>query len=926
VLRAESADPTLRGRRKECQLLDDVVASARAGDSRVIVLRGEPGVGKTALLNYSAEHAPGCRVARAAGVESELELAFAALHQLCSPFVDRLNRIPAPQQEALKTAFGLGVAEPHDPFLVALAVLSLLAEAAESRPLICIVDDAQWLDRSSADALAFVARRLAGESVAMIFAARQSSDDRVLPGLPEIVLSGLNDSDAHALLDSTLTGPLDERVRNRIVAETRGNPLALLELPRGLTPAELAFGFGLTESGSLTSRIEQGFLERLSSLPPDTRTFLLTAAVEPVGDAILLWRALEVLEIPAGAAIPAATAGLVDVGARVRFRHPLVRSAVCRAASLPELKEVHRALAEVTDVAVDPDRRAWHRAHAATGPDEIVAGELERSAGRAQRRGGVAATAAFLKRAAELTPQPERRGERALLAAEALHQAAEPDLAFELLGAAELCPLDPLQQARLERLRSQLAFGRRQPQDGPASLLHAAQRLEKLDVALARETYLEALVATIFAGRLGDRAEQRSIALSALNAPPGVAPARAIDLLVDGLATLLSDGYAPGVPMLRRALGGLEDSDRHRWGDNDQRWQWLAWPIAYEAFEDEMAHQLTTRAVRFARDAGAVGILPIALIYRAAVHVQAGEFDDASVLLEEVDVLQEAARDSVLMHTSTASTGPLLLAAWRGDEAAVVALGRAINNDAAPRREGRAIAVIQHAKAVLYNGLGRYELAFEAAQAGSTHEDLAMFAWALVELIEAGVRSGHRDAAEAAMVQLQQRTRASGTDWAAGIEARSRALLSNSDATAEASYVEAIERLSTTRIRIAVPRAQLLYGEWLRRQGRRVDARVQLRAAYGALTEIGMDAFAERARQELLATGESARRRSAETRNDLTPQEIQIARLAGNGARNAEIGGLLFISARTVEWHLRKVFVKLGLTSRRQLNSALADL
>ena len=496
----------------------------RAGRSGALVVRGEPGVGKTALLEYVLERASGCRVARASGVQSEMELVFAGLHQLCAPMLDRLERLPGPQRDALGTAFGLARGVAPDRFLVGLAVLSLLSEVAEERPLVCLVDDAQWLDRASAQALAFVARRLLAESVALVFAARAPGEERELRGLPELMVEGLGESDARALLGSVLPGPLDERVRDRIVAETRGNPLALLELPRGLTPAELAGGFGLPDAPALSGRIEESFRRQLAALPAATRRLLLVAAAEPVGEPVLLWHAAEQLGVGVEAAGPAAEAGLCEFGARVRFRHPLVRSAVYRAASPEDQRSAHGALAEATDPELDPDRRAWHHAQAAPGPDEEVAAELERSAGRAQARGGLAAAAAFLEQAALLTPGSARRTERALAAAQAKHQAGAPDAALELLATAEAGPLDELQRARVDLLRAQIAFAVRRGSDAPPLLLKAAKRLEPLDLTLARETYLEALSAAIFAGRLATGGGVLEAAEAARAAPPAPGP------------------------------------------------------------------------------------------------------------------------------------------------------------------------------------------------------------------------------------------------------------------------------------------------------------------------------------------------------------------------------------------------------------------
>src|SRR5215216_5909608 len=762
----------LLGRRSECDAFDRLVANVRAGQSAVLVVRGEAGVGKTALLRCLIERASGCRIARAAGVESEMELPFAGLHQLCGSMLDRLDRLPAPQRDALATAFGLSAGDPPDRFLVGLAVLSLLSEVAEDRPLVCVVDDAQWQDRISAQTLAFVARRLLAEPVGLVFAVREPSPTEDLAGLPELVLGGLDEADAFALLHSAIPGRMDERVSDRVVTEARGNPLALLELPRGLTSAELAGGFGFPHVVMpVASRIQQSFLRQLESVPADTRRLLLAAAAEPVGDVPLLWRAAGRLGLGIEAAAPAQAAGLIDLGARVRFRHPLLRSTVYRAATFPERQEVHRALAEAMDLDTDPDRRAWHRAQAAPGPDEAVADELERSADRAQARGGVAAAAAFLARAAELTPDPAERGRRALAAAQAKFDAAASDAALELLATAELAPLDELQRARLERLRAEVEFTRTRGSDAPALLLDAARRLEPLDAAMARETHLEAVAASMFAGRLGGKPSIPEAAGAALAAPSRPQPPRAIDLLLDGLATRLTEGYAPGMPPLRTALDAFRRVEEL--SARDVRWLWLACRLAQDLWDDELWHVLATRGVRAARETGALSVLAIAATYRASLHVHAGAFDAASSLIDEADAITHATGMAPLKYAS------LMLAAWRGNEANGLKLIEAGRLEATARGEGMGLGVIEWATALLYNGRGRHTEALAAAQRGCEHDDVGLFAWSLVELVEAGVRSGATEAASAALDRLSDRTRASGTDWAVGIEAGARALLSD---------------------------------------------------------------------------------------------------------------------------------------------------
>jgi DNA-binding CsgD family transcriptional regulator len=907
----------LRGRRHERDVLDRQVQRVRGGESAVLVVRGESGVGKTALLEYVADRASGCRVVRVAGVESEMELAFAGLHQLCTLMLDGLDGLPGPQRDALRVAFGLQDGTAPNRFLVALAALSLLAAAAEVEPLVCVVDDAQWLDRASAQTLAFVARRLLAERIAMVFAVREPTDGGELTGLPQLVVGGLADADARLLLASVMPGRLDQRVRDQIVAETRGNPLALLELPRGLTPGQLAGGFAPPDARSVASRVEETFVERVRALPPETRRLLLVAAAEPVGDVSLLWRAAERLGIRGDAGRPAEEAALIDLGIRVRFRHPLVRSAAYRAAQFRDRQEVHHALAEATDPDTDPDRRAWHRAQAAAGPDEAVAGELERSADRARARGGAAAAAAFLSRAAELTPDPAGRARRSVAAAQAKFDAAAADAALELLATAELAPLDELQRARLERLRAEIAFARTRGSDAPAPLLDAARRLEPLDAAMARETHLEAIAAAMFAGRLGAKPGVRETAEAAQAAPAAPQPPRAIDLLLDALATRFTDGYVAGVPLLRTALDAFRDGEKL--AARDVRWLWLACRLAQDLWDDELWHVLATRGLRVARETGVLSVLPIVATYRASLHVHAGDFGAAASLIDEADAITRATDMASLKY------GSLMLAAWRGNEADGLKLIEAGRLSVTARGEGMGLGVIEWATALLYNGRGRYAEALAAAERGCEHDDVGLFAWGLVELIEAGGRTGATDAASGALDRLSGRTRASGTDWALGIEAGSRALLSDRG-DAEPLYREAVERLARSRGVVHLARARLLYGEWLRRANRRVDARDQLRAAHEMFSGMGAEAFAERARRELVATGETAPRRTVETRDVLTPQEAQIARMASDRQTNPEIGAKLFISPRTVEYHLRKVFTKLDISSRKELRSALAGM
>ena len=884
----------------------------RAGEGRALVVRGEPGVGKTVLLDYLAGRASGCLVARAVAVQSEMELAFAGLHQLCAPMLDQAEVLPVPQREALRTAFGLSAGPAPDRFLVGLAVVGLLSETARERPLICVIDDQQWLDHASAQALGFAARRLAAEAVGLVFAARVPGQD--VAGLPELVVEGLAHDDARKLLESVLTGPLDDRVRDQIIADTNGNPLALLELPRGLTAAQLAGGFGLSSAVPLAGRIEESFGRQLDALPAQTRRLVQLAAADPSGDPVLVWRAAGRLAIGPGAAAPAVEAGLAEFGARVRFRHPLVRSAAYRSASAQTRQELHGALAEATDPMVDPDRRAWHRAEAAPGPDEAVAAELELCAGRAQRRGGLAAAAAFLERSAGLTLDPSLRAQRALAAAQAKYQAGALDAALGLLAMAQAGPLDELQRARGDLLRAQIAFASSHGRDAPPLMLSAARQLETLDVRLARETYLEAFTAALFVGRLSPAVGDVARAARLAPAPP--APARAPDLLLDGLALLVTEGYAAGTPALRQALLACRSQDIS--AEDGLSWLWLAERAAMATWDDETWHILASRHVKLARDEGALSELPLAVRSRILLHAHAGELTEGAALIAEAQVVADATGSQLAPYGATG------IAAWRGREAEATELIQANMDGAASRGEGRGVTS-QYSAALLHNGLGHYDKALAAAEVACEYDDVGVLGWSLTELIEAAVRSSQPARASDALQRLSESTRASGTDWALGTEARSRALLSEGE-TAENCYREAIERLGRTRMRPALARAHLLYGEWLRRENRRLDARTELRTAHGLFTAMGIEAFAERARRELLATGDRLRKRTVETVSELTAQEAHIARLAVDGRTNVEIGAQLFLSTRTVEWHLGKVYGKLGVGSRRDLRLALGTL
>ena len=901
----------LTDRVDECALLDGLLEAVREGQSRALVVHGEPGVGKTAVMEYLGGRASECRIGRCSGVQSEMEIPFAGLHQLCVTMLEHLASLPGPQRDALRTTFGMSPLPVADRFLVGLATLSLLSDVASRQPLLCLIDDEQWLDGPSAQILAFVARRLGAESVGMVFGTRTLGSE--LAGLPSLEIGGLKQEDARALLDSVLTGPLEPRIRDQIVAETGGNPLALLELPRSLTATELAGGFTLPRAVDVSETIEQSFRQRAEALPPDSRLLLLLASADPVGDPVLVWRAAGLAGIAATAAGPAIDADLVEFGVRVRFRHPLVRSAIYWSASDQGRQEAHRVLAEATDPRMDPDRRAWHWAQATDGPDEEVARDLESSAERAQGRGGLAAAAAFLAKAMDLTPDASRRSQRALAAADAAHQAGAPEKALVFLEVAAAGPTSDFERAKLDLFRAQIALTLNRGGDVVSLLLKAAGQMQQFDRRLTRETFLDAFLAALFGAHLSTGTSVRDVAEAVRFGPAAPDHPSPADLLLDVLAVRFTDGYAAAIPFLKEALEAFASSTLSA---DEMRWLWLAHILAGN-FWDEATLE-TARHVRIAREAGALATLPIALTSRMGAHVIMGELDRANLLLGELEAASEATGIPV------ASYGAVLLAAWRGGADELDGLIDRTVADLVLRGEGFGLIVTGFAKALLCNSLGRHAEAMEAAREASQYPPvMGVEPWSvLVELVEAGSRIGQIEHASQAFRRLSETTEAAGSDWALGIESRCRALLSADD-DAEEAYRDAIDRLGRTRVRGEFARAQLLYGEWLRGSGRIADCRKTLRSAFELFTSMGMEAFAERARRELQATGASVRKRAADTRSQLTTQEAQVAQLASEGLSNPEIGARLFISPPTVQYHLSKVFAKLGVNSRTQLGRVL---
>jgi len=897
---------TLLGRQRELAALDDLLEEVRSGGSGALLVHGEPGIGKSALLEQLVVSASGFAIAKAAGVEREVDLPYAGLHQLCNSMLDTIAILPNPQGDALRVAFGLDAGETPDRFLVGLAVLNLLSESARTQPLLCVVDDAQWLDDETTQVLAFVARRLGADTVALVIASRERLQE--VGDLPELELSGIEFAEARALLDSAIVGHLDEPVRARFLAETRGNPLALLELPQTLTTAEAAAGV-IGDTRSIPDRIEEGYRSRLEALPADTRRLLVLAAAEPLGDPLLLLRASAHVGLEIEAADAAQEAGLLEIRERCSFRHPLVRSAVYRLATQQERRDAHAALAEVTDLQLDPDRRAWHRGQATAAPDEDVAAELERTASRAKSRAGLGGAAAFLVRSAQLTPDASVRSERAITAAEALFAAGAADEAGALLQTLDPTQLSELQGARAEQLQARTTLARSGAGDAAGALLKllaAAEKLGRLDPRAAQAAYLDALAEAWT--RTSDLLEPMLDSLST-SAEAGID--KIVVLLFRGYAEMLRDGYPAGTDLLRRAMLSVRDSPGFDQSDDLPVLDYTR-AIAKSLWDFESLEALSRRAVRAARESGALLRLPEALAAWVDVKANAGDFAEAAAASAEASAIAEATG----LPTSSLQ---MVFEALQFEDRQALALFDRYEQDGATSP-----LHIDHARAIVHNAAGRYEAALDAAQRACDNHPLKAFGPPLVELVEAASRIGAIERARTALDLLVDRTRLGGSDWALGLEARSAALVAEDPAAVEDLHIDAIDRLSRARTRVDLARAHLVYGEWLRRQQRRLDAREQLRTAHDLFAGIGIPGFSERARRELEATGETARKRVDSTRADLTVREAQIARLASEGLTNPQIGSQLFLSPRTIEWHLKHIYPKLGISSRRELSSALS--
>ena len=903
--------PPLAGRTAECQELDRLLEAARDGLSAVLVMRGEPGIGKTALLEHAAQSATDFEVARVSGIESEVELGYAGLHQMLLPFLPRTDVLPAPQRHALDAAFGLVGGPPPSPFLITLAVLTLVAHVAADRPLLCIVDDAQWIDEESMTALASVARRLHADGIAMIITVREPAARRVpLERLPTLEVTGLPPDAARevvlAALDTRL--PARHRIADRIVSESRGNPLGLLALAKDVTPDDLGERAALMNPIPIGSRLEARYRLQTRSLPNPTQTLLLTAAADPTGNPDLLWHAGELLAFgPSDAGVPG-LGELLDIATPIAFHHPLVRSAIYYASTPAERRRVHAALADVTNPVTDQDRRAWHRAASTVDVDEQVAQELEAAASRARERGGLAGAAALLERAAHLTPESSTRAERLVVAAEAEWMAGSEARTLGLVKEAAPHIADPSTRARARRLEAAVMANRTSGLAPWLQLITEARGMTAPDGRFVRSTLLDALAANM--PFLEPVEELARIGLTVPLAP-GHEPT-APDLLLDGLCLAFGQrDDAAAAPLLRRSFAELDFS-----GQNpiDAYTLLLCGCMGAAAIGDfDALRDIGHRLESFGRELGAP--LPVYIGQSAIVSADHGTGDLASAL-RRWNFDGQAIRDAMPPEMFIGDVAAL---AWRGDEQAARALETQQARWMADHNRIGYQPLLDWALGVLEIGLGNYDAAYERSNAARSGAYLFRDQ-VMLDLVEAAARTDRTEVAHATVDQIAGRAQVNDTPLFAGFLARSRALVAD-DGRAESLYREAIDRFQVASAPLHIARAQLVYGEWLRRQKRRTDARDQLADAYNAFLVMGAGAFAERARNELAAAGQTLGKRKPDTSHHLTPQEERIARLAATGDTNAEIAEKMFLSSATVEYHLRKVYRKLGITSRRHLRN-----
>jgi DNA-binding CsgD family transcriptional regulator len=893
----------------------------------VLVLRGPAGIGKTSLLDAAVANATDFASSCVAGVESEIALGFAAVHQLLLPFLDRVGDLPEPQRHALESVFGLADHGPPDPLLVFLAVLTLLDSAATDQPLLLVIDDAHWLDDESARVLAFVARRLHADPIVMLVALREPETRATNPFdvLPQLEIPGLADAGSRALLEDAAGGRIDPDVADRLFAATQGNPLALSEFVAGLDPQQLEGNAPLPEPLPVRRMLQDQYASRTRELPSAARSLLLLASAERFGDPALLHRAANALGVSWHEGVASIeAAGLATFTPAASFRHPLVRSAVYHSATPSECRRVHQALADALVGDEDVDRRNWHLSAAAAAPDEDIAATLECSAARVFQRGGTQAAAEFFMRAADLTPDPARKIDRLLAAVRMRSAEGGGTRAQALLDGVMARVRDGRQRAEAEWTQGLIWLGAGRARDALRVLARAVSSIEHYDDGMPLHALITAENAVLYGESLSERSLAHTISRTALHLLSQASTLQPAEDLVRGIAIRLTDGHVAAAPVIRAALVGLRER-----AENDDGARLM--PDAHEhgamlhllavnaacAVLDDVALDLATRSwVEFGRRTRTLTTLPIALDLRSVCDVFAGRFRAAeSAILEADDILSFTGARALIGESGV---GRLFLEAYRGDEPAARAIAQRRSEDARERGNGVDLDQSHLALAVLGVGMGRYAEALDHCREIEAHDSVAISMLGFPLLIEAAERCDDLATANAAHDRFSECAAASATEWALGLVASTRALLA-ADEAAEAHYAEALERLAATSAAVDLARVQLLYGEWLRRARRRRDARVPLRTALDFFQRIGAGAFAERTRRELAATGEHSRPRSDATRDMLTAQEAQIAHLVAEGMTNPQIAAQIYISKSTVEYHLRKIYRKLGVTTRTQL-------
>jgi DNA-binding CsgD family transcriptional regulator len=908
---------TLFDRIDERGVVDQLVQSAVSGLSGTCVFVGDAGMGKTALLEYAVENGHKLRHLVISGVEAESELGYAALHRLLLPFLRDRDQLPRPQRAALESAFGLERGEPADRFLVGLACLSLLADNAAKQRLLCIIDDAQWIDRESLEALSFVARRLEADGIALMFAIRDlGSVPGALDGLPTVTVAGLPEEAALDLLASQAQRPLEPDIARRLVSSTGGCPLALIEVASGLTEQQLLGGQMFGDRLPIGRRLEGHFLAQVRELDPTAQLFLLVAATESSGDLTLVRRAAYDLGSDAASEDAAFASGLIALRPNVVFRHPLIRAAVYGGALGAQRDQVHIALAALLD-GVDPDRRVRHLASAARQPDADLALELEDSGIRAANRGGYAAAVSVFLEAARVSLGANDRTQRLLVAAKFALLAGMPQRADALLAQTFENLVDPELRAQAMLLDGMLRTPLADPASAPARLVAAAEALAPFDDALARDALCEALSASLVAQRYTTGTTPQDVARAALvTIDRTTSAASLVDLLIQGTAYLLLSDYSNAVPVLERAVALIRAGDISRYDMSGN----LVTCILNELGDDSTYNLWVRNIEEHARQRGALIVLQLALVGRAKAELRSGRFMAAEMTYDEVVTITGVIGGVPEFYELLKCE----LFAWRGQEEEARATAArlrewsaAIGSTVATNLANRSIATVELAA-------GHWSDALEAVEPLLDPVAVGQNRLALPIAINAASRAGKRELATHYVAELSART-PSDTAWGQGQVTLGRALIAD-DGGADVLYVEAIRLLESTSVVVEALQARLAYGEWLRRQKRRIDARAQLRVAYDRFSEIGATGFATRALAELEATGERAHKRSISVKSNLTPQETQAARRAASGATNKEIAAEMYISANTVDYHLRKVYRKLGISSRFELRDALPPL